>query len=56
MGLILCVAMIRIGYENHRHQVEKMLDYQSDDKVSNPLSRMWILILINVFCQILQLI
>jgi hypothetical protein len=55
LGLLLCVGMIRIGYENHKHQVEKMLDYRNEG-VNNPLSRMWILIVVNVFCQLLQLI
>lgn len=56
VGLIICSLVVWIGYQHHRNQVRKMIDFKTHDQVNNPLSRMWTLILINLFCQTLQLI
>lgn len=55
LQLVICIVMIRIGYQNHQLQVQKFLSFTNEDQVYNPLSRMWTLILVNLVCQVTQL-
>lgn len=54
-GLIICAIMVQFGYRHHRSQTEKFMDFRNEKQVNNPLSKMWTLILINLFCQVVQL-
>ena len=53
---MICLGLVLAGKQHHAKQIKKLLDYTNEQQIKNPLSRMWFLIIVNVFCQIVQLI
>lgn len=56
-GLCLFIfsVIIHVIYRHYKIQKEKLIDFTNLNQVNNPLSAIWAIIFINLFCQLVQI-